>query len=288
VIASPAEGETLFTSPLYPLLRTAIEFQVETRLQDSGERVNLAALADGGSLELTLELLDETGTPVATGIALAPGSEEGVYMTTVRELEPAAYRAQVQVAGEVRRPYLLNSAARVRSIRFEQAVNPRAYVIWGGVGVAAVVSAGTSLYSLRRRMVRRAHPARGKIILVESLDYGDTENRLHTINLDAYNSNTISLGRRQLPRDVMRRTGITRITIVCPDEQAAQARRVQVTVKCGSETVLENRSLSPGGSLTVSSKRGIKTLEEGTSLQLYKDIGDLDSMGSSGVEYFLA
>jgi hypothetical protein len=247
---------------------------VEARLADDNSLVDvlpLAAEPETAFLEITIQDADQ-GEVIP--VPLAAGDQPGQYRATVSGLPAGTYHIDVEVVGNLRDRYLFNAQTRSFRITVERVTNPMLYVFYAAIGLSLLVVVGLIAISLIRRARRRRHPARGVLVITRVNMVQDEKDEIWRVNLNQFNSNSIDLRRRQLPKGV----SITRLQIVCDNDRMSLQRQVRISAWKGREKIIQSRALTPGGMLTLHQQAGFDFTspvdQEPVSYQLLKDPDD--------------
>ncbi len=264
VIQSPDDKSSTYTTsgPLFSA--TGVEIEFETRLEESNQLIDFSRIVTDPENVLTVTVYDEDGRAVIEKQPIESGDQPGQYRVDLGSLDAGDYTITVQAMGDFQEPYVLNPHAASVSINITRRTNWPMVGLWGAIVVGVVSLAGTMLVKRRKR---QQHPARGKLIVARVSNYGEDVTRLATIDLGAYNSNRIKLGKRALPKE----SGLTQMLITCDSDEMSKKERVQVVAKQG-KVVVVNRIMSPGNAAKIQ-KQGKSQMfgDEEVGYQLMKD-----------------
>ncbi len=275
VLISPEPNSEQHTTEGFPPLdKTNLVVVFETRLDENNQLIDVNALAaDSTTPLLQVEVRDPDGKVIGENVPIEAGNESGQYQVVLEDLPPGEYTIRIQAAGTLTERYVLNPTNSSLTSTVKRVTNPAVYLFYGGSATLALLTIGSIGTTLVRRHRRRQHPARGKLVIIKSEDYGQSVTPIFTRDLGGFNSNKIIFKRRQLPIVL----GITRMIVQSDSDEMSKTKRVRVTVRRGKTTILQGHVLRPGGSVALRLTDNKTALEEEVSYQLTKDPDDYGS-----------
>lgn len=264
ILAPQPDSETYSTEGLF-FETTDVTATFETRLADSGQPIDLLSIAQTPADILTITLKKPEGKS-ETLTEVQSTDRTGVYQIHLGQLPVGDYTLVIQAKGALTERYVLDPATTTQQVAFSRKRNLTTYGLWGGILLAGLVSIGLLASGIRRQRLRRHHPARGKLIIAKSQDFGADVTWLRTIDLNRYNSNHIVIKGRLLPREVH----LSRLLVVCENEEMYKKKQVRISAWRGRELVVDQKLLSPLSVVKISGKKQKDSLEQVT-YQLMKD-----------------
>lgn len=240
----PIDDVQYATEGFPPLTPTNLVIGFVTRSQETGQPVDMQALAASSNPVLSITW-ERDGEPLAEPpiwIIDAPG----VYSARLVNPPTGQYTITVRAAGELTDRYLLSPDARVLTFSIERVVNPALIAFWAGVAtVVGLVLLLIVIIALRRRAAMQ-HPARGSLAFLRA-EGGSAPEIMKVIALGGFNANTITLKKKDLPRDFP----LTRLTVRCASPEQSKAGRITLTGEQNGVRVLDDHPLPPGGTVSL-------------------------------------
>ncbi|MBN1564129.1 MAG: VWA domain-containing protein [Anaerolineae bacterium] len=286
-VLEPAPNtEQNVTEGFPPLTATDLDIVFETRLDDDNTLIAVPPLADpAGSPVLTVQLFDDKSGEVRD-LVFNTGPQPGQYYTSVSDLPKGTYHLEVTMQGELQDRYVLNPQASHFRVTVERVTNPMLYVFYAGVVLLVLLVIGLTTAIVIRQRRRRKHPAHGTLVIARmDLSHNEKDEIWH-FSLDAKNSNTITLKRRQLPREAP----ITRLRITCDTDRMSNQRQVRIDAWNQREQIIQSRVMTPGSMLTLHQRTGFDLGEpmpqDRVVYHLLKDPDDYGFGGQAGMMTF--
>jgi hypothetical protein len=260
-----AESSQYSTEALPPFLPT--DLIVEFEVSAEGSPVEWENIASAGSAFAVTASQD--GIPLTSVPAVMPVGQ-GRYQLRFTGLSTGRLEVSVEATGLLTSNYVMSNTARQLSLTVIRQVHPNIYILAGAASLFTISAAGLIALRLYRMRQLRRHPARGTLVIREQHNGAE----LWRLEMDRLRSNTIVRSDKRL-----RKANITELVIRCTDDRMSEARRVKVTARNVTTTVVDDRIISPGGpAVPLSGGRGdLSGIIQPTERIIYEIVKDPDN-----------
>lgn len=245
LVTSPQDKSSDFARDGLFFEPQSIRVSFETRLSDDNALVDIFQIAADPTNILRFTVQDADGNQFAQDVSIQ--GQGGQYTIDLGELDRGTYTLILQLDGQLSERYVVPPQSTRVQVEFSRSINYIYIAAWVGivvVGLAGLFGVGAMI---RRRLLRRQHPARGTLIFTRMAAFGAEPDQIKTMGLDRYNSNYIVFGRGMLPKEM----GLTKLIVECTDESMSSRKRIKIRAFRGKEEVVSGRILSPGQSVTI-------------------------------------